>query len=599
MTFGGILGIWFIFFGAGSFLMARTAIAVTPGLLAFYITFSIATSFVFATIWWIVLGPLSYTLIAVLALSLLASSVYLSKNKKKYTQISISSVLLAVLCLLAIFWVFLVDDRQPYAFDTWDAVVSWNRWARELLHGEYRPFKNPYPILWPTLWSIVYAAQGTEFMQIWTKNAHLIIIVLTSLVVWELGYRKSILAAFVFATAVLLNTDVLLTKFTHGYMDEPVALLIALGVVSFFLFEEREPVSYEEKLVWLLPFWLIGIAAITKQAGWPIIFIGLVIAIYDYMQRSVSKNIFVFGLVGLLMPIAVFFILFATKIGAVSSQAGTLEVLAGLSAKSTAIEGSLQRGVAWFASVDSRADVIRLMGVIAMFISLFFVHRRVRLIIALTAILVVLGSVGTGICCSYDERNSKWLLALSIAGLSGVLANIHNLKVANWSNGHGENVERLEAMAHLIKRPLAKIDNRIFFIVLPFLLLSASVVERVVHPYLRKSMDTMQTLGGKEGALALKEELEKIDKCAVIFSIYPMVKHNPLLVEHKPKFKGAGDLNWYLHSGKSINHKCNTYWYLKPGIYSQASAEDKQLFKNKIENGEIVQLGGYAYRIQE
>ena len=50
-------------------------------------------------------------------------------------------------------------------FTKWDAVVSWNRWAIELVNYTYEPASAGYPILFPGIWSLIYKAQGTT--EIW------------------------------------------------------------------------------------------------------------------------------------------------------------------------------------------------------------------------------------------------------------------------------------------------------------------------------------------------------------------------------------------------------------------------------------------------
>ena len=579
--------------------MARANMSVTSGTAAFFVTLSVTSVFVFSTLFWLVFGPLNYVVIVILSSALIVSSLFFAPPTRAQSIASAKSLLLALLILSSIAFVLLIDERQPYAFDTWDAVVSWNRWAEELMRGEYVPYQNPYPILWPTLWSLIYSAQGTEFVQIWTKHLQLVIVVLTVLVAWELGRKKSIFAAGTFLLILAASSNELLSKFTHGYMDEPVAVLIATAVVSFVLFDEQANSSLEQKLIWLLPFWLLGLAAVTKQAGWPLLFVGLVIATFDFRAGTVNSKLFMAALVGLLIPLMTFLFLFLTHVGAAPPRAGAIDVLVGLSAANTEIEGNFQRGFSWLLSMKSLSDAIRLFGTAVMLGALFFLRGRIRLVVLLTALLVIVGSIGTGICCSYDDRNSKWLVALSIAGITCVLSALSGAKIPDRLTRHIQSSKHFSAWNEKLSSPLLQLDNRMVFASLPCFLVFASVVERAADPYIHRSMSVMQTLGGKASAVALKNDIEQSEDCAVVFSAYPMVRHNPILANHRDKMRGGGSLSWYLHSGRSIDVNCRTYWYLKPGTYPQASEADKLLFKEKLANGSLVQLDGYAYRVSD
>lgn len=598
MIFGGLLGLWFVLCAGGSVLMARLKAPITPAVIAFYGAFSIAIAYMFSTVWWMNFGALSFALIVISSLLIIALNLLLLTRAPKKLDLSLGTFLLALACMVAIVWVLKADVRQHFAFDTWDAVVSWNRWATELLNDKFRPYPQPYPVLWPTLWSVIYAAQGGEVWQVLTKNAHLIVIVIASLVCWDLWRRRNAIAALVFAGAILLSTGELLDKFTWGYMDQPVALLIAAAVTAFFLLRDDTEPRQNRILVWLLPLWILGIAAVTKQAGWPMLAFGLSIVAYDYFQKRVSWRTVVVGLIGLLGPVLIFALFFSGYKAAIQGTSDQIDGLMTLSASRTQIDDGWQRGLALFVTIDDVADVIRLASLALMTVAAFFLKGRDRLIVALTAALVIFGSVGTGICCSYDDRNSGWLLALSIAGMTGAVASAQWPDRLKQTKAWQRVAPRFDATIQAVLKTRWSMDRRVLAVFVPLALVTAAIVETGSKEYITASENVMLNLGGQVGANALIADIERADGCRTVYSAHNMVRHNPVLARFKRRIHDAGDLKWFLHSGRSVDPKCQTYWYFKPGVYPQASQTDKELFKELLDQGKVKQLGGYAYRVE-
>ncbi|MFN3214188.1 MAG: hypothetical protein ACE37M_13875 [Henriciella sp.] len=598
MIFGGLLGVWLVLCGAGSVWFARSDAPASPAIIGVFSAASIAVAYVFSTLWWMNFGPLSFGILIWLALILITANFVFLNRSPKQVELSLGTLLLAGFCVAALLWVLKADSRQHFGFDTWDAVVSWNRWANELLIGRYAPYPNPYPILWPTLWSVIYAAQGAEPWQVLSKNLHLILIVLASLVSWELWRRRKAAAALVFAGGLLLGTGEILHKFTWGYMDQPVALLIAAGVASLFLTKDESKTTSEDRLIWLLPFFLFGIAAVTKQAGWPLVVLGLIVAAYDYFNGRIDwKNLFL-AISGLVIPVLVFAVFFSGYQHAVMGTGSQIEGLISLSARRTEIDDIWSRGLALFLSVDNLADFVRLASLGLMTIAIFFLRGRERLIVALIALVAIAGSIGTGICCSYDDRNSGWLFSLSVAGLAGATAS------KNWPDRLKQTGlwRPVSASFETWKTRLLKtrwsLDRRVFAVFIPFALVSAAVIETGSRDYILASENVMNNLGGHVGANALRADIERTEGCRTIFSAHDMVRQNPIVAAYKADFKGGRDLKWYLRSGKAIDPNCQTYWYFKPGLLPQAAQEDKELLTRLIQDGQVIQLGGYAYRVR-
>lgn len=598
MIFGGLLGVWLVLCGAGSVWMARSKDPVSPSAVAFYAAASMAIAYMVATLWWLQFGAFSLRILVGLSLLIIAVNFVLLSRAPTKVDLSWGSFALAGLSLAAILWVLKADARQHFGFDTWDAVVSWNRWATDFLDDRFAPYPNPYPVLWPKLWSIIYVAQSGELWQVLTKNLHLVLIALAALVSWDLWRRRNAAAAFVFAIGLLLGTGEALNKFTSGYMDQPVALLIAMGAVALFLSKGDDPVPSDQKLVWLLPFWLLGIAAVTKQAGWPLLGLGLLLLAYDYFKSRVDWKTGAIGLIGLLGPVVVFAFFFSGYERAVMGTSTEIQGLMSLSASKTQIDDGWGRGFALFLSVDSVADIVRLLSLGVMLVASAVLRGRDRLIVALVAGMIVAGSIGTGICCSYDERNSTWLYTLSIAGLAGVVASSRWPDRLKQSRAWAPVSALFETWKERLLRIRWSLDRRVFAVFIPLGLISAAIIETGSKDYIAASDNVMRNLGGNIGANALLADIERTEGCRIVYAAHDMVRYNPTLADYRPDIKNGGTLNWYLRSGKAIHPECQTYWYLKPGLYPGASQEDKLLFKKLIDDGQLIRLGGYAYRVR-
>lgn len=55
-------------------------------------------------------------------------------------------------------------------FNTWDAIMSWNRWAVEWTGGSLPLDLGTYPQLGPASWAWIYILQGTSAVQLFAKT---------------------------------------------------------------------------------------------------------------------------------------------------------------------------------------------------------------------------------------------------------------------------------------------------------------------------------------------------------------------------------------------------------------------------------------------
>jgi hypothetical protein len=152
-------------------------------------------------------------------------------------------------------------------FVSYDAVVSWNRWALDWYHNQFPVFTYNYPQLIPTNWSIIYQFIVDERVKIYIKAFMGLIEVFIPLTIFALGMIKR---KTVFFTATFLSC-LLQAKFgslCSGYVDSAVAFFGLLSIVFLFLAQDEKD---KTKYIYLGALFA-AIATVTKQAGfWSVI----------------------------------------------------------------------------------------------------------------------------------------------------------------------------------------------------------------------------------------------------------------------------------------------------------------------------------------
>jgi hypothetical protein len=173
-------------------------------------------------------------------------------------------------------------------FVSWDAVVSWDRWAKDLFHNQLPQRAYHYPQLISANWSLTYQFIGEERVKIFIKAFMGLIEVFIPLTIFALGIIKRDIRYF-FGT---LFTCLLQAKFgslSSGYVDSTVAYYALLSIVFLILAQDRE-----DKIRCILFGTLFAAgAAITKQAGfWIVItYIFLVFLQHSELIRQKSHHL--------------------------------------------------------------------------------------------------------------------------------------------------------------------------------------------------------------------------------------------------------------------------------------------------------------------
>ena len=197
-------------------------------------------------------------------------------NKVAFSRLSIWAISIIVLMPLLY--------RIGSGFTSLDAAASWNRWAIELYNNIYNPIDAAYPLLLPSLWSIIYKIQNSNDIW-WTSQVTLFLIPLFTIAILSTLFTESKNLAY--PIMGLLLYPYLISSYTiNGDMDMPVMLIGFLSLISLYAAEcnrgkiDFDYYSYASLL-------LAGLASITKQAG--LAFLAFTI-LYIVLNRKHYRN---------------------------------------------------------------------------------------------------------------------------------------------------------------------------------------------------------------------------------------------------------------------------------------------------------------------
>jgi hypothetical protein len=177
-------------------------------------------------------------------------------------------VLFLIACFSAIDWIWgYFKFAVGRGFETWDAVVSWNRWAIDWSNNRFPQSTQDYPQLIPTAWAMIYQIIGTTTVQFFGKAIMPLFSLLIMLLMLGMGIKTRNYGYF----AAIIIFRYLLKKFLlefiiAGYVDLPLAFFTLLTIILLWYLEKAS--EEQKKWQWFLQavFFAAG-AAVTKQAG--------------------------------------------------------------------------------------------------------------------------------------------------------------------------------------------------------------------------------------------------------------------------------------------------------------------------------------------
>ena len=213
-------------------------------------------------------------------------------NKSSFFRVTKLVVYLTLLVLAAIdiVWVFRrFTNNFGTVFNTWDAIVSWNRWAVQWASGILPTSTSYYPQLIPANWSLSYVFMNGLELQSFPKVIMPLFSLLMLLMLLDLGLRTR---SFGFFIGVIF-TRLVIKKFTgefiaDGYVDLPTAFF-GFASAYLLLISTLDKRNENRSFLWVVGGLILAAAgALTKQAG---IFVFLVYPLLVYLIVFRKNNL--------------------------------------------------------------------------------------------------------------------------------------------------------------------------------------------------------------------------------------------------------------------------------------------------------------------
>jgi len=195
------------------------------------------------------------------------------------------------LSLIGMWWAFKVlTSNVGSIFNSWDAVVSWNRWAISWAEGIIPMSARNYPQLMPIHWSLTYVFMENTYVQFFAKALTLPFAFLTLLMLFDLGLQTGRTGFF----AGIVITYLLLKKFiggylVNGYVDGAMTFFAFVPVYTLIKASYLENEKERNAMLWL-GFIFAGSAALVKQPGVYIFLVYPFLAYLGVLRYFPSEN---------------------------------------------------------------------------------------------------------------------------------------------------------------------------------------------------------------------------------------------------------------------------------------------------------------------
>lgn len=298
-------------------------------------------------------------------------------------------------------------------------MASWNRWAVELSNGIYNPLNAAYPILYPGMWSLIYQSQGDDINFLITKGSTILVaLVLIGYSLLRLFEEFSLASLTIFSIVIFVFVNQF-SLLTGGYMDAPIAALMLLGLSSFL----RALVSFDQIKKFTLydigtiyaSSFLLGAAAITKQAGVSACIVALIFIVIFTIKRRFSAKISRDILLILSLPLLSFLLLFTISGNEILGNTTALEHL------SSQLAGQENKYLHAYSIISAKIHGGFLVLITLLSLLNFYFKKKFTAYFGLTCLFFcIIGLIVFADCCSFHYRNSIWLLALlGTAAVSG------------------------------------------------------------------------------------------------------------------------------------------------------------------------------------
>lgn len=218
---------------------------------------------------------------------------------------SLLTLALAGFAIARVIWaVRIFIGNLGSVFDTWDAVVSWNRWALDWASGQIPSDSGLYPQLIPANWSFAYVFTGNTVVQAFAKGIMPLFAIFILLLFLDLGFETKNTGFFIGAIFTqLLIKKFLAAEITNGYVDVAVAFFGLLAIHALIKAGNSDNASQSDQYLLLGAVFAAG-AGVVKQPGLYIFALYPLLAYINPLARRNRKKYVVFYLLILLIPLS-------------------------------------------------------------------------------------------------------------------------------------------------------------------------------------------------------------------------------------------------------------------------------------------------------
>lgn len=166
------------------------------------------------------------------------------------------------------------------SFTTWDALISWNRWAVDWFYNGFPKRAWHYPQLLPVNWSISYIIMGRSDLHLFNKAVMPLFGIFSLLLLLDLGHRRKDTAFYlaVVMLGYLLCTMIRPLRIAVEYADVPAMFFTLLGVYWLLISNEARSKAQLYRNICLAALFCAA-SALTKQSG---LYIAVLFPLFAY-----------------------------------------------------------------------------------------------------------------------------------------------------------------------------------------------------------------------------------------------------------------------------------------------------------------------------
>jgi hypothetical protein len=218
------------------------------------------------------------------------------KQKKKTSISFLIQLVYLTVCIMLIFiainWISkLFIWNLGSVFNSYDTIVSWNKWAVSWAGNSIPSGTWHYPQLLPAIWSILYVLMGDPSIQLFGQAIMPLFTFFILMMMVDLGFAKKNPGYFIgTAIAYLVLKKFLGSYLIEGFADMPAAFFAFTAVYLLIIQTSEKQLLETRKQFGILIAVAAAGCAVTKQVG--LVFFALFMIVYfiHYLLPAIKQN---------------------------------------------------------------------------------------------------------------------------------------------------------------------------------------------------------------------------------------------------------------------------------------------------------------------